>query len=510
MTGTMNTGTLITGQHYIGGCWHGQPQAGTCSFNPALNQPLRWTFAEAGSMELQQVTELAESAAMPYRLSSRQQRADFLEQIAANIEAMGEVLIETVMAETALPKGRVEGERGRTCNQLRLFARLLRSPQEEVHEQAEPDRQPVPKPELRLRTVALGPVVVFGASNFPLAFSVAGGDTASALAAGCPVIVKAHNAHPATSELVARAIAKAIEQCQMPMGVFALVHARTHAFSEQLIQHPAIKAVAFTGSEQVGMHFQRLIWQRKEPIPFYGELGSQNPLCVLPAYLQQHSEAFAGQLFNSVVMGQGQFCTRPGLVFLLRDSASDALKAQLQALCQPHPASAMLTAKIAASYRQQVETLQQSAGVTLLAEGQGEEEGCVTKARIFCTNARTFVEQPLLREEVFGPATLLIECNDITELQMLLTTLAGQLTATLYANYSEQASVRSLLQALEQKAGRVIVGQMPTGVEVCASMNHGGPFPAASDSRYTAVGSRAIQRFVRPVCYQNVPAWYFE
>lgn len=504
------TESMITGQHYIGGRWQGQPQADTCSFNPALNQPLRWCFAEAGSMELQQVTEFAETAALSYRLTSREQRAAFLEQIAANIEALGEVLVETVMAETALPKARVEGERGRTCNQLRLFARLLRSPADEVHEQAEPERKPLPKPELRLRTVALGPVVVFGASNFPLAFSVAGGDTASALAAGCPVIVKAHNAHPATSELVARAIAQAVEQCRMPLGVFALVHARAHAFSEQLIQHSSIKAVAFTGSEQVGMHFQRLIWQRNEPIPFYGELGSQNPLCVLPAYLQQHTEAFAGQLFNSVVMGQGQFCTRPGLVFLLKDSSTELLKLALQRLCNEHAAAAMLTAKIAASYRRQTALLAETEGVSLVAEGQGEEEGCVTKARIFCTNARTFVEQPLLREEVFGPATLLVECSDVTELQMLLTTVAGQLTATLYASEGEPEVVRSLLQALEQKAGRVIVGQMPTGVEVCASMNHGGPFPASSDSRYTAVGSRAIQRFVRPVCYQNVPSWYFE
>lgn len=499
----------ITGQHYIGGRWQGQPRSDHHSFNPQLNQALAWCFAEAGTAELQQISELAESAFECYRLTSRQQRSVFLQQIADNIEALGDVLIETVMAETALARARVEGERGRTCNQLRLFSRLLLSPAEEVHETAEPERQPLPKPEQRLRTVALGPVVVFGASNFPLAFSVAGGDTASALAAGCPVIVKAHNAHPATSELVARAIDKAIEQCQMPMGVFALVHARAHAFSEQLIQHPAIKAVAFTGSEQVGMHFQRLIWQRNEPIPFYGELGSQNPVCVLPEYLKDNTEPFAQQLMGSVVMGQGQFCTRPSLVFLLRNTAGSALQTKLQALCQQQASAAMLTAKIATSYRQQVDMLSTMAGVSLLAEGQGEEIGCHTKTRVFCTNARTFVEQPQLQNEVFGPTTLLIECADITEMQMLLTTLAGQLTASVYASETEQNHVRLLLQLLENKAGRVIYGQMPTGVEVSASMNHGGPFPASSDSRYTAVGSRAIQRFVRPVCYQNVPHWYY-
>lgn len=500
---------MITGQHYIGGNWQGLPLAEHSSFNPERNQALAWCFAEAGAAELQQITEMAESAFEYYRLTSRQQRAAFLQQIALNIEALGDVLTETVMAETALPKARVEGETGRTCNQLRLFAQELQMPEQEVHEAAEPERQPMPKPELRLRSVALGPVVVFGASNFPLAFSVAGGDTAAALAAGCPVIAKAHNAHPATCELIARAIAKAVEQCQLPMGVFALVHARAHAFSEQLIQHPAIKAVAFTGSEQVGMHFQRLIWQRHDPIPFYGELGSQNPLCVLPDFLQQNTKNFAAQLFNSVVMGQGQFCTRPGLVFLVQDRTNDMLLKELESLCSQQPSAAMLTPKIAESYRQQVEQLATVKGVTLLAEGQGEEDGCHTRARIFSASAEAFVQSRVLQQEIFGPATVLIACADLTQLQMLVTTLKGQLTATVFASEVERADSMLLIQTLEQKVGRVIVGQMPTGVEVCASMNHGGPFPASSDSRYTAVGSRAIQRFVRPVCYQNVPNWYF-
>ncbi|WP_460861935.1 aldehyde dehydrogenase (NADP(+)) [Rheinheimera gaetbuli] len=494
---------MITGQHYIGGHWCGEPLSKNTAFNPAQNAALPWCFAEAGQAELHSLTEQAAAAFAQYRYVTNTAKADFLDAIAAELEQRKAEIISTMVQETALPEARAEGELGRTCNQLRLFATELRAPASDCSLPALPQRQPLPRPSLRLGKVPLGPVVVFAASNFPLAFSVAGGDTASALAAGCPVIVKAHNAHPATSELAARAIAAAADKTAMPAGVFTLVHARQHAFSEALIQHPAIKAVAFTGSEQLGMHFQRLIWQRPVPIPFFGELGSQNPLFVLPRYLAQHGDSFANQLAQSVLNGCGQFCTRPGLVFVPKGSGA------LQALLKQHfsqaQAGAMLTAKIASHYRAGCQALLQTDGVSLLAQGEGEETACYTRPRLFATSANAFMQQGVLQQEIFGPATVLIECADLTQMQMLATTLQGQLTATLYATEPELAPASALVQELELHCGRLVYNQMPTGVEVCAAMQHGGPFPATTDSRYTAVGSQAVQRFLRPLCYQNFP-----
>ena len=495
---------MITGKHYIGGHWCGEPLSPNCAFNPALNTALPWCFAEAGAAELHSLTEQASAAFALYRCVTANARADFLDAIAAELQKRQEEIISTMVQETALAPARAESELGRTCNQLRLFATELRQPAGDCQLAALPDRQPLPRPALRLTKLPLGPVVVFAASNFPLAFSVAGGDTASALAAGCPVIVKAHNAHPATSELAAQAIAAAAEKTAMPAGVFTLVHARQDGFSEALIQHPAVKAVAFTGSEQLGMHFQRLIWQRPEPIPFFGELGSQNPLFVLPQYLAQHSDSFANQLAQSVLNGCGQFCTRPALVFLPKEA--QAVKAQLIALFSQAQAGAMLTAKIASHYRAGCQALQQAAGVSLLAQGQGDETACYTRPRLFATSANTFMQQGVLQQEIFGPATVLIECADLTQMQMLATTLQGQLTATLYAGETELATASGLVAELALRCGRLIYNQMPTGVEVCAAMQHGGPFPASTDSRYTAVGSQAVQRFLRPLCYQNFPS----
>ena len=495
---------MITGQHYIGGHWCGEPQSTNTSFNPAQNAALPWCFAEAGQAELHSLTEQASAAFALYRYVTASARADFLDTIAAELEQRKADIVGTMVQETALTAARAEAELGRTCNQLRLFASELRQPAIDCNLPALPERQPLPRPALRLTKMPLGPVVVFAASNFPLAFSVAGGDTASALAAGCPVIVKAHNAHPATSELAAQAIAAAADKTAMPAGVFNLVHARQHAFSEALIRHPAVKAVAFTGSEQLGMHFQRLIWQRPEPIPFFAEMGSQNPLFVMPQYLAQHSDSFASALAQSVLNSCGQFCTRPALVFVPRGAA--ALQAQLITLFSQAQAGAMLTAKIANHYRSGCQALQQTSGVSLLAQGQGDESGCYTRPRLFGCSANTFMQQSVLQQEIFGPATVLIECTDVTQMQMLATLLQGQLTATLYATEAELATVSALLQELALHCGRLIYNQMPTGVEVCAAMQHGGPFPASSDSRYTAVGSQAVQRFLRPLCYQNFPS----
>lgn len=495
---------MITGQHYIGGHWCGKPDVNNTSFDPAHNSVLPWYFAEAGTAELHSVMEQATAAFGLYRYVTASARADFLDAIAAELEQRKAAIVSTMVLETALAQGRAETELGRTCNQLRLFAGELRQANTDCELPALPERQPLPRPALRLTKLPLGPVVVFAASNFPLAFSVAGGDTASALAAGCAVIVKAHNAHPATSELAAQAIAAAAEKTAMPAGVFSLVHARQHAFSEALIQHPAVKAVAFTGSQQLGMHFQRLIWQRQEPIPFFAEMGSQNPLFVLPQYLAQHSDSFALALALSVLNGCGQFCTRPALVFVPK--GAEALREKLITLFSQAQAGAMLTAKIANHYRSGCQALQQTAGVSLLAQGQGDETGCFSRPRLFATSANAFMQQRILQQEIFGPATVLIECADLTQMQMLATTLAGQLTATLYATEAELAVACDLLAELSLRCGRLIYNQMPTGVEVCAAMQHGGPFPASTDSRYTAVGSQAMQRFLRPLCYQNFPS----
>jgi NADP-dependent aldehyde dehydrogenase len=500
-----NANTPFAGRHLINGVWQGEATADFHSYMPAENCALPWTFPEAGAAELQALMQSAHTAFAQYRQSSRAVRAAFLRQIAAEIEALGSRLIETVMAETALPQARVESERGRTCNQLRLFAGLLDEPAFSTYLPAQPQRVPLPAPELRLESVPLGPVLVFAASNFPLAFSVAGGDTASALAAGCPVIVKAHNAHPATSALVAQAIEKARQACDLPAGVFQLVYAQCHNFSAQLLQHPVVKAVAFTGSEQLGLHFQQLIQQRAVPVPFYGELGSQNPLLLLPEQLALHGAAFATALAQSVLQGNGQFCTRPGLVFVPEQPETGAMLDTLAGSFTATSLVTLLTAKIAEGYRHSCAVLNGLSGVTQLAEGQSQqvEKGCQVLPRLFITDAARWHELPQLQHEVFGPATVLIRYRTLAELAAILPTLKGQLTCTVYGTEQDLQALQPLLPALEDCCGRLIRNQMPTGVEVCSAMQHGGPFPASTDLRFTAVGTAAYQRFVRPICWQN-------
>ena len=500
--------TLFHGRHLLNGQWQGDVDPQFHSYAPAQNKALPWFFPEAGAAELDALMHSASAAFRHYRHCSRASRAAFLRQIASEIEALGKVLIDTVMTETALPQPRVEGERGRTCGQLRMFAALLESPASVTSVPAQPDRQPLPAPELRLEQIPLGPVLVFAASNFPLAFSVAGGDTASALAAGCPVIVKAHNAHPATSGLMALAIDRARRHCELPAGVFQLVYAQQHDFSAQLLQHPVVKAVAFTGSLPLGLHFQRLIQQRTIPVPFYGELGSQNPVFLLPQQLTQHGDAFAGALTQSVLQGNGQFCTRPGLVLVPEQAETPALLQALAASFNATAAGTLLTPKIADSYRHGCAQLAALDGVTLLAAGRADvpEAGCQVLPRLFVTDAVCWADLPQLQQEIFGPATVLIRYRSLAELLTVLPTLHGQLTATVYATGQDLQEFAELVEQLPDVAGRVIRNQMPTGVEVCAAMQHGGPFPASTDLRFTAVGTAAYQRFVRPLCWQNFGA----
>lgn len=493
---------MITGQHYIQGRWQGTPVASQTAFSPRRAQPLPYQFAEAGNDELEQVTQAAWQAFLQFQQVSSAQRAAFLQAIAEHLTANSSAICEMFVAESGLPEQRAQGELARTCAQLRFFAEQVLS-QQPYREAAQPQRQPLAKPAMTNLQVPLGPVVVFAASNFPLAFSVAGGDTAAALAAGCPVIVKAHNAHPATSELAARAIAQAELQIGMPVGSFALVHARQHPFSERLIQHPLVKAVGFTGSINVGMHFQRLIQQRPEPIPFYGELGSQNPVLVLPQALAARGAEIGQQLAQSVLLGNGQFCTRPGLIFAVADAGFAAMVAAMTSAVQQAESQPLLTGKIADSYQYAIDTLCQLPGVQLLAQGHGDEFGCHRQARLLLTDGEAFASLPQLREEVFGPTTLLVRCRSVEQIRQLLALLAGQLTATVFHDSQDAQWLAQLQPALLLKVGRLVYNMVPTGVEVSAAMQHGGPFPASSDSRYSSVGGNSMARFSRPVCIQS-------
>ncbi len=499
----------ITGQNLIAGEWSGDTQDGFKAFNAQTHSAIGIEFADATALEVNTAITRANEAFTSYSQLSAKQRATFLRTIGAEILAFGDELVETACGETGLPAMRIQGERGRTIAQLGLFADLLEAGEYQgIIEHANNDRQPLPKPDTRLGYLPLGVVGVFAASNFPLAFSTAGGDTASALAAGCPVVMKAHAAHPATAELVARAILKAIELCELDRGVFSLIQGKNYAIATQIVTHPLVKAVGFTGSERVGMILQAQIHQRPEPIPFYGELGSINPQFIMPNKIAQDGAEIAQGLVASLMMGQGQFCTSPGVWLVVGGEESKNyqtfIKSASEALAQ-QPAGVMLTPAMCASYNSAVAERKEVAGVTLLATGQsGNEQEC--SASLFATDLATFAKTALLQEEVFGFSALVVRCADEAEMMQFVSLIKGNLTASIHGVDSDLALSKELSLSLAHKVGRLIYNQMPTGVEVCASMNHGGPFPASTNIRTTSVGSEAITRFRRPICYQNMPA----
>ncbi|MFN7928665.1 MAG: aldehyde dehydrogenase (NADP(+)) [Blastocatellia bacterium] len=476
--------------------------------NPATSETLATVFSEATTAEVNRAVELAQSAFDPYRALSKDARATFLERIADEILALGDELLQCANAESGLPLDRLTGERGRTMNQLKMFASLVREGSwvEASIDTAIPDRAPVPKPDLRKMLRPLGPVAVFGASNFPLAFSTAGGDTASALAAGCPVVVKAHPAHPGTAELVATAIVNAAQATGMPEGVFSLVHGLNYEVSLALVKHPLIKAVGFTGSYRGGKALFDAAVARPEPIPVYAEMGSTNPVFVLPGVLQERGAAFAEGLKTSITMGVGQFCTCPGLVFGLESEALAQATAKLQSLVEATPPATMLHAGILQSFEVGVQKLSGHEGVAVV-RAQTEADAAKTQARatVFTTTATHFLAQPELSEEVFGPSTVVVACASADELAQAAEALQGHLTATVHGTAEDLANHQWLLNILETKVGRIVINGFPTGVEVCPSMVHGGPFPATTDARTTSVGTTAILRFARPVCYQGYP-----
>jgi len=497
----------LTGKNFIG---HERSSAGKKTFkaiNPVNGKELETIFHEATPAEVDGAVRKGEAAFKIYRNISRQKKADFLNQIADEFFAKGDELIQRCMAETGLPETRLTGERGRTTNQLRLFAELLREGSwcDARIDRAQPDRQPVPKPDIRSMQKALGPVGIFGASNFPLAFSVGGGDTASALAAGCSVVVKAHPAHPGTCEMVGNAILAAVQKSGMPDGVFNMVQGKSIGVGMAIVKHPLIRAIGFTGSFRGGKALFDAASQRSVPIPVFAEMGSTNPVFILPGAVKEKHEEIARGLAASVTLGVGQFCTNPGLVFLQRSEAAEAFKNAVAENFKESISGTMLTAGIQKAYKSGLEKLGATTGVLSLAEGRELGEGFQGKPVIFQTKAEYFLTNPKLEEEVFGPSTIITVADDKSDLLKIAESLSGHLTATLWANENDLCSYADLVHILECKAGRLIVNGFPTGVEVCHAMIHGGPFPATTDSRITSVGTTAVRRFTRPVCYQNFP-----
>ena len=496
------TGKLLIGQSAVSGS--SKP---INAINPTTNETLEPTFAGGTSGEVEHACELADAAFGIYRETSQEDRAVFLETIASEIESIGEELIKRAMTETGLPQARLEGERGRTCGQLRLFANVVRAGEwlDVRIDPALPDRTPMPRADLRQRHIALGPVAVFGASNFPLAFSVAGGDTASALAAGCPVVVKGHSAHPGTSELVGRAVQRAVKACNLPEGTFSLLFGSGREIGQALVADPRIQAVGFTGSRNGGTALMKTAQARPQPIPVYAEMSSINPVFLMSTALKARGQQLAADFVASLTMGAGQFCTNPGLVIAIKSHELDAFVEAAGAVVKGSAAQTMLTPGIHDAYEQGVGRLSNSSKVKEVARGKAGETPNQCQSGLFITAASDFLSDPALQEEVFGSSSLVIECSDQDEVKRVASQLEGQLTITLQMDDGDLDATKALLPTLERKAGRILVNGWPTGVEVCHAMVHGGPYPATSDSRTTSVGSAAINRFLRPVCYQSLP-----
>ncbi|GAA4458424.1 aldehyde dehydrogenase (NADP(+)) [Nibrella saemangeumensis] len=473
--------------------------------NPATGESLPGDFYEATEDQVNEACERAAEAFQVYRKQSGPEKAFFLERIATEIEALGDELLQRANAETGLPLARLTGERGRTTGQLRLFAEYLREGSwvNARIDTALPDRQPQPRPDLRQMLRPLGPVGIFGASNFPLAFSVAGGDTASALAAGCTVVVKAHPAHPGTSDLVGQAIRRAVEACGLPEGVFSIVQGRGTAVGMAIVQHPDIKAIGFTGSFRGGKAIYDAAARREEPIPVYAEMGSTNPVFFLPGALK-NSTKLAQAYVGSITLGVGQFCTNPGVAIMApSDDAATFTQAARQAIGEVAPAP-MLTQAIHQTYVKGITQLAGLPGVEVIGQ-QGGETYAHGTAALLTAKASTLLQYPELAEEVFGPGSVLVEADSREQLLSIARSLNGHLTATVHGTDEELVEYADLINILEQKVGRLLINGFPTGVEVSHAMQHGGPYPATTDGRSTSVGTNAILRFARPVCYQGFP-----
>jgi len=503
----LGTIAKLSGRSLIGfreGTGSGEPLH---AWNPATGNQLEPAFIPATAEEIEHAVQLAAKAFEVYSRTSGRERGAFLRTIATKIESITNEIVERAAQETALPVARLQGETARTCGQLRLFAQVA----EEGSwvngriDHADPERRPLPKPDIRSLMRPLGPVVVFGASNFPLAFSVAGGDTASALAGGNTVIVKAHAAHPGTGELVGRAIQESVRECGLPEGVFSLLFGHGSQVGTVLMKHPLVRAGGFTGSRTAGRILMDIAASRPEPIPFYAEMSSTNPVFVLPGALHERAEVIATGLHASFTLGAGQFCTKPGMVFLGKGSDADKFTAKLEELVTGSSHFHLLTGAIHSSYGSAISKRKADPAVRILAEkAKSGATGFCADPAVFEADAGSFLGSDL-DSEIFGPTTLLVRHSNRDQILEIARTLEGHLTATVHGTEQDLRDFADLIAILETKAGRLIFNGFPTGVEVAHAMVHGGPYPSTSDGRSTSVGSQAIFRFTRLVCYQGFP-----
>jgi NADP-dependent aldehyde dehydrogenase len=498
---------MITGKNHIGHTLKASGNNTYKTINPKLNLENPTLFFDANQQEIDEAVTLAWNAFKVYRKISGTKRVAFLNAIADEILALDQDLIDLYMSESGLPEGRAIGERGRTIFQLHTFATLIENEdwKQNVIDEAIPDRQPLPKADLRKTSIPLGPIAVFGASNFPFAFSTAGGDTASALAAGCPVIVKSHPMHSGTGEMVASAIIKAAEKTGMPNGVFSNLNGKSIEVGSALVKHPKIKAVGFTGSIKGGRALFNMASQREEPIPVFAEMGSINPVVIMPHALKNRAESIATTYAGSITLGTGQFCTNPGLLLLTETENTETFIADLGQKTIAVDAQCMLHPNIKLGYVNNATSVSTQNGVQVINKLENVNEPNFASSQINQVSGKFFLENPKLHLEVFGPFSLVVVAKNDDELLQIINQLEGQLTGTIIADKADYSNLEPIIDALEDRVGRLIFNGAPTGVEVCASMQHGGPYPASTDSRFTAVGANAIKRWVRPVSYQSFP-----
>ena len=476
----------------------------TLSIDPKNNQKLNEKFTNATLDEINYAIKKSKDAFNLYKQIPSKERASFLETIANNIMDLGDILVNRVQKETGLTEQRIIGERGRTVGQLKLFADLVKDGSwvDASIDLAEPERNPIPKPDLRKKLHPLGPVVVFAASNFPLAYSTAGGDSASALAAGNTLIVKAHGSHPGTSSLIGEAIMEAAKKCGMPDGVFSLLHGSGSFVGQNLIKHPDIKAGGFTGSEKAGMILHKIAFNREEPIPFFAEMGSVNPVLLFDSALNDKT---IDLLIGSITLGVGQFCTKPGLIICQKNQKLDNFIKKFSTKVNNIKPATMLNPNICFSYNESLNKMFDESLIKMEGILDQRNDGNNAISMIGSIDGDIFLKNKNLKNEVFGPFSLIVKCKNIEQINNVILSVGGQLTGSIFADEIELKSISKTIDLLKIKVGRIIYNGVPTGVEVCTSMHHGGPFPSSSDSRFTAVGSDAIKRFVRPISYQSFP-----
>ena len=498
---------MITGKNQIGNTVSANGTKTYRTFNPQTNQENSFLFTEAAAEEIDTAVALATDAYKVFSKKSGKEKAAFLRAIAEEIENLGDDLVKVYTSESGLPEGRAMGERGRTVGQLRAFAAHIEEGSwvDASIDTAQPDRQPIPKIDLRKMNVPIGPIVVFGASNFPLAFSTAGGDTAAALAAGCPVIIKSHPMHAGTGELVASAIIKAAEKTDMPNGVFSNLNSSGIEVGQALVQHPQVKGVGFTGSIRGGRALLDAAAMRPEPIPVFAEMGSVNPVVLMPEAMNTKGTDWAKTYAGSITLGAGQFCTNPGLLLGVKGEGLNNFAQTLAEEIVKIEPTCMLHPNIVGAYESNKERAISQEGIEVLANFDQDSKANFGRQIVSKVTGDTFLGNPTLHHEVFGPFSLIVECDSHEQLEEVLSKLEGQLTGTIIATDSELSSNATIISALQNRVGRIIFNGVPTGVEVCPSMQHGGPYPASTDARFTAVGVDSIKRWVRPISFQSWP-----